>query len=149
MATTAACLSSDANLCRLVPCGVYQASPGRWEVFEPPLLDVQDHQTDAWHVGRGFFFCLADDATQAYVGSCLSLRSIRVFSTPTKRLFLVARLSGISRAPPTANSVLRLSDANPAKTASQKPTRMCLVPEWLASEEVLYHIATWPGRLSN
>eukprot|EP00439_Symbiodinium_sp_Y106_P085655 s519_g29.t1 len=23
----------------LVPCGVYQASPGQWEVFEPPLMD--------------------------------------------------------------------------------------------------------------
>ena len=33
--------------CRLVPCGVYRASPGQWEVFEPPLMDVQDHQTDA------------------------------------------------------------------------------------------------------
>lgn len=30
----------------LVPCGVYRASPGQWEVFEPPLMDVQDHQTE-------------------------------------------------------------------------------------------------------
>ena len=37
----------DVRCCRLVPCGVYQASPGQWEVFEPPLMDVQDHQTDA------------------------------------------------------------------------------------------------------
>ncbi|CAE7473883.1 Ucp1 [Symbiodinium natans] len=35
----------------LVPCAVYQASPGQWEVFEPPLMDIQDHQTEVlYHI---------------------------------------------------------------------------------------------------